>query len=45
MAEMIVSYMHGAILAHLIDPRSNNLETSFERLHDQIMILAGTAAS
>jgi len=44
LAEMIVSYMHGAFLAHLIDPRPNNLETLFERLHDQVMILAGTDA-
>ena len=44
LAELIVSYMHGAFLAHLIDPRSNNLETLFERLHDQVVALAGSAA-
>jgi AcrR family transcriptional regulator len=44
LSELIVSYMHGAFLAHLIDPRSNDLERLFELLHDQIMILAGAAA-
>ena len=43
LAELIVSYVHGAFLAHLIDPRSNNLEALFERLHDQVMVLAGSA--
>jgi len=40
LAEMIVSYMHGAFLAHLIDPRANDLEKLFERLHDHILVLA-----
>ena len=44
LAELIVSYMHGAFLAHLIDPSSNNLERRFERLHDQVIVLARAAA-
>ena len=44
LAELIVSYMHGAFLAHLIDPRSNGLEKLFERLHDHVIVVAGSAA-
>jgi hypothetical protein len=43
-AELIVSFMHGAFLAYLIDPKSNDLEKAFDRLHDQVVALAGSAA-
>lgn len=34
LADFMVSYMHGAFLAHQIDPEHNDLEAAFERLHE-----------